>query len=135
MEYVLFALLGLVLLVSLYALHKIRLIHLSTFNIEAASGTAARESTQLYAQIQAYLDLLRLVESARPLPTHRGARAGCRAAARSEMQFGCLHGRAGALPATKWQWTCGQFGARCGVCRTDEGIVADARAGRLGNRD
>lgn len=72
MEYVLFALSGLGLLVSLYALHKIRLIHISTFNIEAASVTAARESTQLYGQIQAYLDLLRLVEPARPLPTLRG---------------------------------------------------------------
>ena len=72
MEILLFALSSLGLLVSLYALHKIRLIHISTFQIEAASITAARESTQLYAQVQAYMDLLRLVEPVRPLPSLRG---------------------------------------------------------------
>lgn len=55
--------------VALYALHKIRHVHLQTFRIIAG---LKEESSQLYNQLQAFHDLTALLNLPRPLPLLRG---------------------------------------------------------------
>ena len=70
-----FLLLGLMLantLLTAYALHKVRKIHLATFRLERdlAYNTAQFEPT--YAQVTAFHDLHQLIEPVKPLPPLRG---------------------------------------------------------------
>jgi len=60
------------LLVTLYALHKIRKVHLSTYRLEEVLAHADGESSQLFGQIQAFHALISLISPRKPLPPLRG---------------------------------------------------------------
>ncbi len=58
--------------VAIYALHKIRKIHLACFRMEEALSTIRTETDHLFHQIQAYQELIALIRPVRPLPPLRG---------------------------------------------------------------
>ncbi len=60
------------LLVTLYALHKIRKVHLATYRLEAVLAHVDDESGKLFGQIQAFHALVSLISPRKPLPPLRG---------------------------------------------------------------
>ena len=60
------------LVVCVYMLHKIRRMHLEQFRIADDSRASRREVEQIFPQIQAYLELTRVLDLRQPLPALRG---------------------------------------------------------------
>lgn len=60
------------LLATLYALHKIRKVHLSTYRLEEVLAQVDDESGKLFGQIQAFHALISLISPRKPLPPLRG---------------------------------------------------------------
>ncbi len=58
--------------ISAYAFYKIRRIHLAVYRIESSARNAEIEAGRLFAQYQAYYDLVRLIAPRKPLPPLRG---------------------------------------------------------------
>jgi hypothetical protein len=60
------------LIVCIYTLHKVRRMHREQFRVAENSRASRREVEQIFPQIQAYLDLTRLLDLRQPLPALRG---------------------------------------------------------------
>ena len=72
MDWILLTVSGLTLLISAYTFHKVRRIHLATFEIREEVQKTRRETDVLYSQLAAYDELNRLLKFRWPLPPLRG---------------------------------------------------------------
>lgn len=72
MEWLILLFCVLTLAVSAYTFHKVRKIHLVTYEINTRTTEVHRESHVLYSQLVAWHELTRLLKFRRPLPPLRG---------------------------------------------------------------
>jgi predicted O-methyltransferase YrrM len=72
MEWIILAVCGVTLAISAYSFHKVRKIHLASYEIAEKVSAVQRESGVLYSQLVAWHELNRLLEFRRPLPPLRG---------------------------------------------------------------
>ncbi|MCR9186206.1 MAG: class I SAM-dependent methyltransferase [Halieaceae bacterium] len=72
MAYVEITILSFILCLLILAYRKIRMIHISTYELMDKIGDVEIESKHLYGQIQAYIDLKALLALTQPLPRLRG---------------------------------------------------------------
>ncbi|HAN29486.1 MAG TPA: class I SAM-dependent methyltransferase [Haliea salexigens] len=72
MAYVEITILVLILCLLILTYRKIRMIHISTFELRDKTEDIDKHAKSLYGQIQAYIDLKELLSLAQPLPRLRG---------------------------------------------------------------
>jgi hypothetical protein len=72
MEWFLLMVFGATLVICVYTFHKVRKIHLASYAIHEAATQTQKETLALFAQVQAYDGLMRLLQFRAPLPPLRG---------------------------------------------------------------
>lgn len=72
MEWIILAVCGVTLTISAYTFHKVKKVHLATYEIGEGVAAVRKETDTLYAQLVAWHDLNRLLQFKRPLPPLRG---------------------------------------------------------------
>jgi predicted O-methyltransferase YrrM len=72
MEWLLLLVCGATLAISAYTFHKVRKIHMASYAIHEAASQTQKETLALFAQMQAYDGLMRLLQLRAPLPPLRG---------------------------------------------------------------